>query len=194
MDKKYFITVADTAVTSDNCSNVTGNRIKGKISYDPDTETLMLNNAVIDGDIYPDDFYGEVENLNIILIGENIINGDIESVNNILTIKGEGSLEINGIVNCNRGENFIVENCTIKVKDEYNDYVVFGEECILTIKKADFSIDSLGVALIGFKEIKLIDCEITYPYNANIGGYYDKHISIYDELGLLATEVVIERT
>ena len=44
----YDIRVAGVKVTSDNCSNITGEGISGKVSYDPETRTMTLEDATID--------------------------------------------------------------------------------------------------------------------------------------------------
>ena len=44
----YGFSVAGTTVTSDNCNNIVNNYIKsGRVSYDPSTNTLFMNNVTI---------------------------------------------------------------------------------------------------------------------------------------------------
>ena len=47
---KYNLWVADVQVTSENASNITGEGISGKVSFDATTNTLTLNNATISKD------------------------------------------------------------------------------------------------------------------------------------------------
>ena len=48
----YGLEVAGIGVTSENASNITGPGITGKVSFDPGTRTLTLDNATIEGDIF----------------------------------------------------------------------------------------------------------------------------------------------
>ena len=43
----YKLQIATVKVTSENAANITSDSIKGKVSYDPTTKTLTLDNAVI---------------------------------------------------------------------------------------------------------------------------------------------------
>ena len=47
----YGLEVAGIGVTSENASNITGPGITGKVSFDPGTRTLTLDNATIEGEI-----------------------------------------------------------------------------------------------------------------------------------------------
>ena len=47
----YGLKVAGIGVTSENASNITGPGITGKVSFDPGTRTLTLDNATIEGEI-----------------------------------------------------------------------------------------------------------------------------------------------
>ena len=62
----YGLTVGDVEVTSSNAANITGD---GKVSYDPETNTLTLNNATIEGGEYGIKYNGG-NTLNIVGVGK----------------------------------------------------------------------------------------------------------------------------
>jgi len=66
----YNLTVAGTQVTSDNKSDILTESNEGKVSYDPNTNTLTLNGAAITGGIV----YSGAGELTIALKGTNSIN------------------------------------------------------------------------------------------------------------------------
>lgn len=99
----YAITVGGIAVTSDNAAAITGQGITGTVAYNPDTRTLMLNNATIAtvGGIPAIDIKETGEAVTIQLAGRNIIQTDNESLNALIgkrafTITGSGTLETTG--------------------------------------------------------------------------------------------------
>lgn len=96
----YYLTIGGEEVTSLNCNDILGD---GRVSYDPETETLTLNNAVI-----PDtddgtsslglmDGYG----IKIKLIGNSTVDG-VTELNEAYFI-GNGSLTLNDYVYVSRG-------------------------------------------------------------------------------------------
>ena len=113
----YGLSVGGIEVTEDNYTNITGEMINGKVSYDPTNAILTLNNAeiaVIDNQTDEDfigtaiDVYGGIENLTIKLKGSSQIGNEpanqdegmdyavlfgIYSYNKII-VKGSGSLMI----------------------------------------------------------------------------------------------------
>ena len=194
----YGIAIAGVEVTSANCNNITGEKITGSVSYNDATKTLTLDNATIDGGILFDD--AEVEDITITLVGENSIEGGIESVSGTKTINGTGSLKVD-YIDCNYEQNTIIEDCTIEMDNTPYDgnWVIYGDyqNTTLTIKNANVSAQSLGVAIGDFADIKLIGCEIVEPVNAQIidnefeGEGVCKYICDAD--GNIAKKVVIKK-
>jgi hypothetical protein len=75
---QYDISVAGTTVTSANASNVLGD---GKVSFEPTTNTLTLNGAVITlSESTPYAVSSGIKDLKIKLIGENVINASTSPV------------------------------------------------------------------------------------------------------------------
>lgn len=111
VDNLYGITVGGVYVTADNKDNITGRNITGKVSYNFETNTLTLNNAVIYGDL-PDEKNTAIRSfhdLNIVLIGNSIfgvkptdqtstneysVSTGIDAENQSITLSGSGNLTI----------------------------------------------------------------------------------------------------
>lgn len=105
--EEYKVWVGGIKVTSHNKDNITGEGITGTVSYDPDTNTLTLDNASISkayegwgGDTFC--IYNDSSTPLILkLIGDNFIAG-VDSIRStygircgsMLTIEGEGSLTV----------------------------------------------------------------------------------------------------
>ncbi len=85
----YYIDVNENDVTSQNCTDVLGD---GTVSYDPETETLTLNNAKL----YQ--IWAGKTDLTLKLVGANTVSGNGECEGLIiahgLTITGNGSLTV----------------------------------------------------------------------------------------------------
>jgi hypothetical protein len=99
----YGIWVGPTEVTSENMGGVTGDGIDGTVTYDPLINILTLNNAsttTMKG--FSDDFYkdaitrlsSDTRELNINLIGTNIINLSTVNSGSVTGISAEGKVNI----------------------------------------------------------------------------------------------------
>lgn len=135
---EYQIWVGGVQVTSDNAGNVlAGGNNDGKVSYDPDTNTLTLNGANISYDSKgKGSLRSEEDGLTVELLGTNTIKDETTEVNTIyplnsvfskgnLTFCGDGSLEVttqseaettDSGIECIRCEgNFTLRDATVKV-------------------------------------------------------------------------------
>ncbi len=155
----YTIWVGGTQVTSDNASDVLGD---GKVSYDPATYTLTLNNAIITAaDMYAGNLpihagiyvgnSGGIDSLNIKLIGTNFIiggrvTGDVAEAAGIysevnLTIS-DGTLHVSGAnatvgshgINA-QGQSITITDATVVAKgsDEHDSsWGISGDAVIIS--------------------------------------------------------------
>ena len=74
----YALNIAGTTVTSSNATNITGSNISGgTVSFDTTTNTLTLNGTKIYGNIVSD-----LENLNVVLIGSNLLGEGVKFTTN----------------------------------------------------------------------------------------------------------------
>ena len=109
-DNWPFIMVAGQLVTKDNASNVTGEGIGGKVSYDPETATLTLDNTIVscsdDNSIIMSDDGGTIDHFTIKLIGDNLFStpsdhrSDWQLFSNTI-ITGPGALNLKGAIYIN---------------------------------------------------------------------------------------------
>ena len=191
----YGIEIAGLKVTSDNCNNITSVDITGSVSYNPNTKTLTLNNAIIEGGIK---FSSDIKDITITLTGDNKVSAWIGSTTETKTINGDGSLEVQ-YIDC-EGEIFtIIEDCTIDIDATIEAYrwalYTDADGSKLTIKNANLSAEGY-VAIGDFAEIELIGCKIVEPTNAQIiDTKYDRAKGKYicDGDGNIAKKVVIKK-
>ena len=109
----YRLHICGRPVTSDNCNDLSViDGVSGKASYDPNTNILTLDNAIID-DVYHGPYtpgvviLNTIDDLTIRLIGNNLITtedrgGMFHGYRN-LTITGDGKLTIKGSETCEEG-------------------------------------------------------------------------------------------
>ena len=190
----YGIEVAGVKVTSDNCDNITGEDIEGKVSYNDATKTLTLDNATIEGVIYFGNGAEKIEDITITLVGENTVDA-IWDVSGTKTINGTGSLKVVYIV-CEVEQNTIIEDCSIEQTALSYTFGTDGHNSKLTIKNANLSSEAGCVAIGDFADIELIGCEIVEPVNAQIiDNEYEGHAGKYicNEDGTVANKVVIKK-
>ena len=190
-EMRYGINICDKPLTSeDDFSDIKLDQItSGKVSYDPKTRTLTLEEAVIQmtGPLENAiDFDETSEPYTLVLKGANneISSGRSAALSSgsPLTIKGEGAAVFTGEENCgiyiyNRSKLTIADGCTVTSNGKWavsgNSYNL--QEALLidnaTLKAKSTSNDGGGV--IGFKEITLKDCEILKPTGAKIAKLTD---------------------
>ena len=191
----YGIAIAGVEVTSDNCNNVIGEGITGSVSYNPETKTLTLDNATINGSIWLGEDSDRIADITITLVGENTMTHGILSASGTKIINGTGSLKVKWLSN-DEEQNTIIEDCTIDVNNN-NGWSMYSVDSKLTIKNANVSVESNMVAIGDFADIELVGCEIVEPVNAQIiddeyEGYDGKYVC--DEDGSIAKKVVIKKT
>ncbi|MEA5010244.1 MAG: bacterial Ig-like domain-containing protein [Angelakisella sp.] len=124
LDTTYDIWVAGVQVTSANKDAIQGDGIRGTVTYDPDTSTLTLHDASIEGSYNNAAIYTN-DPLNIVLEGSNIVSDSgnqdfsygIWALGLALTIGGDGSLEVSGAASTagNNGSSLGVYADTISI-------------------------------------------------------------------------------
>ena len=95
----YNLYIGYTQVTSDNMTDVLGDG--GSVSFDPDTNTLTLNNATLteangSGEFIDDDLSAWNNALTLELVGTNVIDGTNAGTNAFYGIRSAGKLNIRG--------------------------------------------------------------------------------------------------
>ena len=189
----YDFTIAGVHVTSANCTDLTVIKgVTGKADYNPDTQTLTLENATINAD----DEYGlrnDIKGLTIHLVGENTItseqkNGIFNWYDRSLTFTGNGKLTVKGATTGkNMHQSGISNNGTITVKNchlqaEGGVYGLDGgqwifDNCTVRAKGGDSSNpDASSISTLRNKTPEFKNCGITSPAGAvwkkdNLAGF-----------------------
>lgn len=142
----YFISVGGIAVTSENCDNITGPGITGKVQFFPETMTFKLTDATLniinkDGiNTHGISWEGVADHLNVELEGTNIINllnDDGFEYNAILsylplTITGSGTLLTNSDIVTYGADMTIGGGCKVTAHAISNS-TYYGKGKVLTI-------------------------------------------------------------
>ncbi len=147
----YGLTVAGVEVTSENASNITGAKItSGTVSFDPQKNTLRLDNASIS--LYNDSIVSGLENLTVFLVGENTIYGGshtfsktsaVEEVTITFTTDEEsmGSLFIQNLENYLFGEGVTPVYSNVFIKHEGDGHTI---DCLLGVRLGGVEVTSFN--------------------------------------------------
>lgn len=171
----YGIKVADVALTSKNCGDLSViPGVKGSVSFDPETNTLSFDNATITSNVAVN---GMVADLKIALVGVNKFISSDKGICTMgaLTVLGPGTLDIKAkndgimtisspvvidgakvIINAERG--VVGARCTV------GDAEVGDER--LVVRKAGVEITSTQGAVPAIGGIQFDDCHISEPVGA----------------------------
>ena len=168
--EKYNLYIAGVGVTSENCSDLSSipGVKSGKVSYDPDTQTLYLENATINGGDKPGiyssspikcDVKGDVNVTSykkeaIIFFVKAIISGGGK-----LTARSDDSYGI-----CMLGD-LTISDCTVYAEGKWGLAANDGDGSIgsLTIKNAIVTAVGKEASLCDFTNFTLDGCEIDTP-------------------------------
>ena len=186
--KWYYLEVAGVFVTSGNCDNITGEGISGKVTFDPETRTLTLENATIEAFnndgiemdfMYPDSSIGVGDDITLVLKGQNKITVSrdnlfvLHAMQTFCTtyIKGSGSLETNYDLEID-DDCYISGGCSVKAEEILtSDY--YGTGYTLSISGADTEVELISdySGVSGYDYFVLNDgLKIVKPKD----GYYDE--------------------
>ena len=195
----YGINIADKPVTTLNNKDLTSiYGVTGKASYDPDTRTLILDNATIERNTT--DGTGivnkTVSGFTVKLIGDNTVTADLASMvlNQTSTITGDGSLHLTSKRFCGldmESASVTIDNTSLFVKGGYGIAGVVGAKSeVLTVRNSYVEAEGSGsgsISLIG--SLILDGCAITQPVGAEFNA--DKKAVVLDG-EVLKSKVVIE--
>lgn len=183
---EYPILIDGSYITSDdNLSDIKRDAIKsGKVSYDPDTYTLTLENAVIKtkGDDNAALWFYDLSNSHeytLVLKGDGnklICEGAGLSNTSNLIIKGGGSVEMTSEIDCGIFVNVgaaltITDGCTITAIGLCGISGFNGPESLI-IDGANIKAAGNGTygSICDFNNIQLKNCNITAPADATVEG------------------------
>ena len=178
----YTITINGVYITDENCNDLSViDGVSGTVKYDPETNTLTLENATIETAnscllIY------ETAGLNIKVIGENHITSTSSTAtgiycNKTLSITGSGTLYLDGM-HALRGENIIIDGCTVNAINTTSKNLFVGirgknsTSSTLTVRNANVTIENSDnkwctmYSIIDFSSLVLEGCALTLPEGA----------------------------
>ena len=191
---EYGLNIAGVPVTSANCSDLTTiPGVKGKVSYDPTTKTLTLEDASIDGGV---DRHGiwSTDELTCVVKGKVSItsNNSSEMVfYKNATIKGNGQLTLKAPKGCGiyTQAALLIEGCTVYAEG-YRGIAgkdgSSGES--LTIRNASVTAKGTQGSIHDLANFTLEGCEITKPAGAVWNA--SKH-AVCDASGNVITDEVV---
>ena len=142
----YQISVGGRSVDSDNAAHITDDNIGGSVSYDPATNTLTLDGAVISAN----GISAKASGLNIQLIGSNVINLGKINVVGKLTIYGTGSLSITSYTTADSEsqgiscKELLVDGVTLNIHSFANS--IYVSDGTLTARNADITLENTSTA------------------------------------------------
>ena len=194
--EEYGLAIADVQVTSENCSDLTAiPGVKGKVSYDPFTKTLTLEDASIDGGGRECLGIWSTDELTCVVKGEvsitsNKWNAMLFEKNAI--IKGNGQLTIKSSEQ--RGiytkAALLIEGCTVYAEGKCGIAGFDGTSGeSLTIRNASVTAKGTAGSIRNLANFTLEGCEIAKPTGAVWNA--SKH-AVCDASGnVITSEVVI---
>ena len=171
---RYGVQIAGVDVTSLNCKDLSViDGVDGKMSYDPETNTLTMEDVTINGSGINGIVNRSVEGMKIKLVGNNTITTN-EACITILqpsTISGSGTLRLKSSDNCGLylPSSLTVEGVTIYAEGEWG---IAGQEFqtsgnVLTICNAYVEATGSSGSICDLQNLVLDGCAITQPVGAS---------------------------
>ena len=183
--ENYNLLIGGKRVTSENCGDLTAiDGVKGKAKYDPETNTLTLDNATITTTAEKAagvGLWNSIKDLKVVLIGENAITSEKSGgmVNyEKLTFTGTGKLTITGAMSGNEDycygilnpSTVTVDGCTLEISGGVNG-ITSGRwkfnKCNVRVKGNGTTKDEYkgSMGRLGYVP-EFTDCKITAPAGA----------------------------
>ena len=171
---RYGVQIAGVDVTALNCNDLSViDGVDGKMSYDPETNTLTMKDVTINGSHINGIVNRSVEGMKIKLVGNNTITTN-EACITILqpsTISGSGTLRLKSSDNCGLylPSSLTVEGVTIYAEGEWG---IAGQEFqtsgnVLTICNAYVEATGSSGSICDLQNLVLDGCAITQPVGAS---------------------------
>ncbi len=169
----YGIKIAGVDVTKKNCKDLSViDGVDGKMSYDPETKTLTMEDVTINGADINGIVNRSVEGMKIKLVGNNTIttNNACITINETSTISGSGTLRLKSSSDCGlfmKSSSLTVESVKLYAEGIYGVAGfdgVSGE--ILTLRNAYVEATGGYGSICDLQNLILDGCAITQPTGA----------------------------
>ncbi len=190
----YGFKIAGVEVTSENCKDLSViEGVEGKISYNPETNTLTMQDATIDN-VDNGIFINSSEGLNIEVLGDNSITTEnvcITGWNKPCNISGSGTLRLKSAESagiyafCSQT---VIEGVKLYTEGLYGIGGNNGESGeILTLRNAYVEATGSKGSICDLLNLVLVGCSITQP----AGAAFDANMHAVALNGVKVTEKVV---
>ena len=192
----FGLMIAGTEVTRGNCGDLSSiNGVEGKASFDPETYTLYLNGATINGGTTNAIFMSGDKELTINVSNNVTLSSDESSVLRLMgnvTINGEGTLNVTAVDSrCGiyMFKDLVIDRCTVIASGDWGIAGENGSAERLIVRAA--TVKATGgdyTPIADLKSLSLLGCRIVTPE----GGEYNttNHYVMLDGAPWLGTVVI----
>lgn len=193
--EKPVFKVAGVEVTDANSGNLTTIAgVEGKASYDPETQTLTLDNATITTNAVAGIANEGATGLQVKLVGNNTITSASAAgmvIGRQTRIVGDGKLKVTSTGTSAilmQGAPLSIEDCSVVAEGKYGIYADKGDvKEVLTIRTASVEAQGASGSIAGLSNLLLDRCIISQPQ----GAAYDKALKGVAKGGGLVTDRVV---
>lgn len=194
--EKPVFKVAGVEVTDANSGNLTTIAgVEGKASYDPETQTLTLDNATITTNAVAGIANEGATGLQVKLVGNNTITSASAAgmvIGRQTRIVGDGKLKVTSTGTSAilmQGAPLSIEDCSVVAEGKYGIYADKGDvKEVLTVRTASVEAQGASGSIAGLSNLLLVRCIINQPQ----GAAYDKALKgVAKDGGLVTDRVVI---
>lgn len=192
----FGLMIAGTEVTRGNCGDLSSiNGVEGKASFDPETYTLYLDGATINGGTTNAIFMSGDKELTINVSNDVTLSSDESSVLRLMgnvTINGEGTLNVTAVDSrCGiyMFKDLVIDRCTVIASGDWGIAGENGSVERLIVRAATVKATGGDYAPIAdLKSLSLLGCRIVTPE----GGEYNttNHYVALDGAPWLGTVVI----
>ena len=195
--EKPVFKVAGVEVTDANSGNLTTIAgVEGKASYDPETQTLTLDNATITTNAVAGIANEGATGLQVKLVGNNTITSASAAgmvIGRQTRIVGDGKLKVTSTGTSAilmQGAPLSIEGCSVVAEGKYGIYADKGDvKEVLTVRTASVEAQGASGSIAGLSNLLLVRCIINQPQ----GAAYDKTLKgVAKDGGLVTDRVVID--
>ena len=190
----YGFKIAGEDVTSLNCKDLSViDGVDGKISYDPETNTLTMEDVTINTTDLNGIWNKKVKGLKINLVGNNTITSSVACISIIepSTISGSGTLRLKSSENCGLylPSSLTVEGVKLYAEGKWGIAGQLSQKSgnVLTIRNAYVEATGSKGSIIDVEDLVLDDCSITQP----TGAAFDTNVRAVALNGEAVTDKVV---
>ena len=197
--KSYRFDIVGVKITSDNYNRInTIEGVSGTVNYNPETNTLTLENATIQANDENDiAIFSSSQNLTILVTGTNYIKSPHNGLHILeqTTIKGEGTLNIEctDVAINTLAPNLTIEDCTVNAIGNYSISGRINNTNMLnslTIQNAIVKAESDWGSIVNIRELTLSGSTFTSPATAT----FNKSKKTVVDNGVTVKNLVIQPT